>query len=641
MKISKRHIAWLMCSFAWIFAKAQSSSTLYPVKKLFFIDSTAAKIQYNQLFSTQENYENWQLRQTNKFQMIHLGNEEVLNLQIAMKPWLLKNNISPGIYFPTVLAGNNNPELFPTTTTGNWIYASAAEKNPLLKPGISGYAAQTEDVHASIKISIPSEFQKVTDRLRIYCDRQENSYDIQVKTSNSATKIFEIHGYKSDQHQQYVEIPITSGCKFIEITFKKYKETQNQFTLHGLSLENSLFPTYHFIGIRGNNFTVMSDFSQWLLSAKKINPQMLIVDLFQGDIFRFNDGVLTMQKAESFTSSARRFLTKSTITWIIPQEMFRGNTTLESAEVLQQAVDFKFRNSRIKMEPMADFVFDWYRIAGGKNSSYYWVDSGLLKPYFPALTDLGMGVKSKFWSQSLHHFLNTIPENTVILSPIDTLKRLKKPIKDTIITRTISKETFKYHIVKRGETAYRIASRYGITPNQLKSWNNLRGYYIYPGQRLKVGKSVSITFENITIPKNQPNLTADDFNPATGNSGATGATAAGNTGTTGSATGATTTTSSGTVKIEDQPKTSPITPNPTTNTTQVPKPKVEDQPKASPQNPPATVDNPLLKVRYHRVENGETLYSISKKYEVTVASLRQLNRLPNNTIAVGRVLRIR
>ena len=104
---------------------------------------------------------------------------------------------------------------------------------------------------------------------------------------------------------------------------------------------------------------------------------MLIVDLFQGDIFRFNDGVLTMQKAESFTSSARRFLTKSTITWIIPQEMFRGNTTLESAEVLQQAVDFKFRNSRIKMEPMADFVFDWYRIAGGKNSSYYWVDSGL------------------------------------------------------------------------------------------------------------------------------------------------------------------------------------------------------------------------------------------------------------------------
>ncbi len=597
MNICKRHIAWLFCSFAFLLAKAQTPSPTLPIKKLFFIDSSAAKIQYNQLFSTQENFENWQLRQTNKFQIIHIGNEEVLSLQVAMKSWLLKNNISPGIYFPSVLTGNNNPELFPTLATGNWIYASASEKNPLLKPGISGYAAQTEDVHASLKINIPSEFQKVTDRLRIYCERQESSFDIQVKTSNASTKQIEIHGYKSDQHQLYVEIPITAGCKFIEISFKKNKDAQNQFTLNGISLENSIFPTYHFIGIRGNNFTMMSEFNQWLLATKKINPQMLIVDLFQSDIFRFNDGVITMQKAESFTASARRFLSKSSITWIIPQEMFRGNSTLASAGVLQQAVDFKFRNSRIKLDPMADFVFDWYRIAGGVNSSYYWVDSGLLKPYFPALTDLGMGIKCKFWSQSLQHFLNTIPENTLILSPVDTLKILKKPIKDTVITRTISKETYKYHIVKRGETAYRIASKYGITPNQLKSWNNLRGYYIYPGQRLKVGKSVSITFENITIPKNQPNLTADDFNPSSGNSGATGstigapgsqssstgATSTGNSGATGSSTGATGVGSStGTVN-------SSTTGSGTTNTTQVAKPKVEEQPKPTTQNPPATL----------------------------------------------------
>ncbi len=42
----------------------------------------------------------------------------------------------------------------------------------------------------------------------------------------------------------------------------------------------------------------------------------------------------------------------------------------------------------------------------------------------------------------------------------------------------------KYHIVRRGENLTVIASRYGVTAQKLKSWNNLRRSTIYVGQKL-------------------------------------------------------------------------------------------------------------------------------------------------------------
>lgn len=42
----------------------------------------------------------------------------------------------------------------------------------------------------------------------------------------------------------------------------------------------------------------------------------------------------------------------------------------------------------------------------------------------------------------------------------------------------------------------------------------------------------------------------------------------------------------------------------------------------------------------HKVEQGETLYSISRKYNTTVQSLQQLNGLSDNTISIGQTLLI-
>ena len=46
-----------------------------------------------------------------------------------------------------------------------------------------------------------------------------------------------------------------------------------------------------------------------------------------------------------------------------------------------------------------------------------------------------------------------------------------------------------YHRVRRGETLGRIARHYGVSVSQLKSWNGLRSDRIYVGSRLRVSVS--------------------------------------------------------------------------------------------------------------------------------------------------------
>lgn len=45
-----------------------------------------------------------------------------------------------------------------------------------------------------------------------------------------------------------------------------------------------------------------------------------------------------------------------------------------------------------------------------------------------------------------------------------------------------------YHTVKRGQTLSTIASRYGVSVNKLKKWNNIKGSKIQSGKRLKIIK---------------------------------------------------------------------------------------------------------------------------------------------------------
>ncbi|MFA7446295.1 MAG: glucosaminidase domain-containing protein [Flavobacteriaceae bacterium] len=63
--------------------------------------------------------------------------------------------------------------------------------------------------------------------------------------------------------------------------------------------------------------------------------------------------------------------------------------------------------------------------------------------------------------------------------------------------------------------------------------------------------------------------------------------------------------------------------------------------KKSKKSEPQTEAVADLGKNMHRVEQGDTLYNISKRYDTTVDKLKRLNKLSSNDISIGQVLKIK
>lgn len=64
-------------------------------------------------------------------------------------------------------------------------------------------------------------------------------------------------------------------------------------------------------------------------------------------------------------------------------------------------------------------------------------------------------------------------------------------------------------------------------------------------------------------------------------------------------------------------------------------------PKQNTDNPPAVAQNTPTGPGSYRVEQGDTLYSISRKYNLSVDELKRLNGLRDNAISIGQLLKVK
>lgn len=106
---------------------------------------------------------------------------------------------------------------------------------------------------------------------------------------------------------------------------------------------------------------------------------------------------------------------------------------------------------------------------------------GNIKPYALCLPlNYANGFYEKYNEIVTHKsdsLINNRREETEVLTAVH---------KPTSGTNTSSRA--KYHTVKSGQTLGYIAAKYGVSLNQLKRTNNLRGTTIHPGQKIKIVK---------------------------------------------------------------------------------------------------------------------------------------------------------
>jgi LysM repeat protein len=151
-------------------------------------------------------------------------------------------------------------------------------------------------------------------------------------------------------------------------------------------------------------------------------------------------------------------------------------------------------------------------------------------------------------------------------------------VRETTVTELPKKETTqparienkkipKYHFVETGETLFAISKKHNVTVEQLMEWNNLKSPAISSGQRLIVGYITDAATSTQDLPKQQA------------------------------------------VSSKEAPAQEAL-PNQTQNEKEI----------------------------YHVVRPGETLFAISKKYNVSVEKLSEWNNLKGASISVGQKL---
>ena len=186
-----------------------------------------------------------------------------------------------------------------------------------------------------------------------------------------------------------------------------------------------------------------------------------------------------------------------------------------------------------------------------------------------------------------------------------------------------------YHVVEEGENLYDVAQRYALRMDKLAKRNRLlENSDPATGERIKLrGSRVKqlVRMEGERDPNAPPtnNVPTDD-NGQIIIDDPTDTTTEPNVPNPGTNVPPTTT---------PRPTTPPTTTWPTT--TPVPTPPVTNPP-SQPTTPPANTTE-----QFHSVAAGETLYAISRRYGLTVDSLKKLNRLTGNTISIGQRLRVK
>jgi membrane-bound lytic murein transglycosylase D len=172
--------------------------------------------------------------------------------------------------------------------------------------------------------------------------------------------------------------------------------------------------------------------------------------------------------------------------------------------------------------------------------------------------------------------------------------------------------------IKRGDTIGEIAERFGVSSAMIRKWNNISGNKIVAGKTLKIYSSTNTstlgdittkTTSNTNYHKVKPGETISQiaetykvriadiktWNNLTGDKIIAGST----------------------LKLFSNAG-------------------VHDLPETSVK----TTSTKNAGAKYHTVQKGESLYSISKKYNIPVAKLKQLNEMRENKIIIGQRIRV-
>ncbi|MDD5184919.1 MAG: LysM peptidoglycan-binding domain-containing protein [Paludibacter sp.] len=209
------------------------------------------------------------------------------------------------------------------------------------------------------------------------------------------------------------------------------------------------------------------------------------------------------------------------------------------------------------------------------------------------------------------------PAKAIVSSSVTAIKDSKikqefaKSDSTTLVTNT--KQTPLTHIVKKGETLFSISRLYNVSIDELKKINQLKNAGIQPNQKLKISND-NVFADNSKHDSNEKSAKIGSEKPNEGEN-RSGISKVNNISDAGL---------SKIKPIEDKGSQKKLSQNRTDSVV----------------NTLSSKKEAITKNIIHKVKSGESLFSISKKYNISIDELKKINRLDGNNIRPGQELSI-
>ena len=463
---------------------------------------------------------------------------------------------------------------------GKWVYAKSVSEYPILPTGINFLSAKTFDPLAQFKFYFHKELIKPSyKRVHIFCKRIPTSFDIKLKSRQDSVKI-DVYNTGKDSLTNEIVIDLKSMDNTLSFELIKKESIQESFELYGLYLENieDQGIVYHSVGSVSLGYTNLLKNSLIDKELSSTKPDLIILELGKYDFFSNEyDPYIIKKKIIKLIDNLKNLPFKPLILLVSPQDQFKGK--LSSTDYAK----FSLLLMEIaKTEKVA--YLDWYRISGGHLSMNQWIQGEMAKPQGNELLSEGYFLKTNL-------FMDAFRQTAIKLS------QKRDSLGSTFIPILDSSYLLRIDTTKKVDTTSK-----AIVPQNTKTEqpvSQLQSKWII--HIVKSGETVWSIAENYDVQavdiKKWNNLRS--------------------------------------YSLKKGKKLKLYTSYPDGKKIEVDYTNTKGD--KSPVNP---ISNSKHK-KFHKVKRGDTLFSISRKYNIGVDELKELNGMHSNDIAVGKKIRVK
>lgn len=634
------------------------------------------KITYSQFYPFIQYYRNYfewkdssailpffeKLKQTphRKLKILHIGDShlqaDVFTGEVRGRMQNMFGAGGRGFIFPYSAAQTHSAYNYRNFSGGEWDYAKNVQHYPSYDLGLTGATIHTKDSSAWFKFAFtPGVLRSVNNTVKIYVKNSSKSFDLKVLASSFPDTIF--IDVDSAVENGYANVKLPSAADTLQFFVHQSDSTQNFLECYGLLLESDTNTgvLYNSVGINGAGYKSILKEELFNEQISELDPDLVIIDLGGNDFYPGR-----IHKAD-----VKRDLKKiiHNVRGAIPNASILINNTHDLYKRRRNIIGCMYFSELTREVAFEErcALYDYYQVSGGRYSMLHWQYKNLARRDGIHLSLPGYLFKAELFTNALlnsyHAYLtrdsiNTFVADTLMMDSTLTAVKRKDSLQyysmDTILARYEALKELEpyeykgqgkeiYYKIDFGENLGSIAEKFGVSINDIKLWNNIRGTRIIAGQTL----IIYTTKEEATkkMVKNKPAYVA----PKTGKKVIYTIQPGDNLGNI---------ASKHNVKVKDI-----ISWNNLKGTTIYAGKKLEIYGQGNSEG--NTTGKTIKKeeershnknigraelsgrIKKYTVKEGDTLWEIARKYDTSVNEIKKANGLENNNLKIGMVLMIK